>query len=172
MNLLKKQSAISSIIAPVRDSHLEAVERQCVPIVEGYLSYKDRNPVMLLDVTERKIYAYPYEEFKKRLSERGQTSLAEQYNRALREDQFIIFVRDRKNKKLLSYSLERPVVAWRYELEQAETPPPSMAKRPRGEHRIGSARQRRRIRRPGGGRKLTEVKDPAIVPTLERLLKD
>jgi hypothetical protein len=27
-----------------------------------------------------------------------------------------------------------------------------------------------RIRRPGGGRKLTEIKDPAIVPTLEKLL--
>lgn len=127
---------------------------------------------MLLDVTERKIYAYPYEVFKKGLSKRGQTSLAEQYNRALREEQFIIFVRDRKNKKLLSYSLERPVVEWRYEFDQAETPPPSMAERPRGEHRIGSARQHYRIRRLGGGRKLTEVKDPAIVPTLECLLKD
>jgi hypothetical protein len=31
---------------------------------------------------------------------------------------------------------------------------------------------RDRIRRPGGGRKLIEIKDPAIVPTLERLLTD
>ena len=43
---------------------------------------------------------------------------------------------------------------------------------PLSEHGISSARQPRRIRRPGGGRKLKEVKDPAIVPTLERLLKD
>ena len=32
--------------------------------------------------------------------------------------------------------------------------------------------QRYRIRRPGGGRKLIEEKDPAIVPALERLLAD
>src|SRR5260370_15406837 len=32
--------------------------------------------------------------------------------------------------------------------------------------------QRYRIRRPGGGRKLIEDKDPAIVPALERLLAD
>ena len=29
---------------------------------------------------------------------------------------------------------------------------------------------RDRVRLPGGGRKLSEVKDPAIVPTLEKLL--
>jgi hypothetical protein len=32
--------------------------------------------------------------------------------------------------------------------------------------------QQYRIRRPGGGRKLIEEKDPAIVPALERLLAD
>jgi hypothetical protein len=36
--------------------------------------------------------------------------------------------------------------------------------------RPSRARWRDRIRLPGGGRKLTEVKDPAIVPTLEKLL--
>jgi hypothetical protein len=38
--------------------------------------------------------------------------------------------------------------------------------------RRASSSQRYRIRRPGGGRKLTEEKDPAIVPALERLLAD
>src|SRR5262249_18443891 len=32
--------------------------------------------------------------------------------------------------------------------------------------------QPRRIRRPGGGRKLTEVKDPAILATLEQLVEN
>src|SRR5262245_26364350 len=36
--------------------------------------------------------------------------------------------------------------------------------------RPSSVQWRDRIRRPGGGRKLSEVKDPAIVPTLEKLL--
>src|SRR5262249_5576917 len=38
--------------------------------------------------------------------------------------------------------------------------------------RPSRVRWRDRIRLPGGGRKLTEVKDPAIVPTLEKLLTD
>ncbi len=50
----KKQPAISCMIACGRDSYLKAVERQCVPIIEGYLAYKDRNPIILLDVTERR----------------------------------------------------------------------------------------------------------------------
>lgn len=36
--------------------------------------------------------------------------------------------------------------------------------------RPNRVQSRDRIRRPGGGRKLTEIKDPAIMPTLERLL--
>ena len=105
----------------VRDAYLEAIEKQCVPIIEGYLSHKDKNPVMLLDATDGKIYAYPYEEFRKGLNERGQASLAEQYSQAIRENQFVIFVRDPANRKLLSYSLERPVVEWRYEFQQMAT---------------------------------------------------
>ena len=156
----------------VSDAYLEAVEKQCVPIIKLYLFHKDKNPVMLLDVTERKIYAYPYEEFRRGLNEHGQASLAEQYSQALREDQFVIFVRDRAKRKLLSYSLERPVVEWRYEFEQTAPSPRSTTELPRDVHGIDSERQPYRIRRPAGGRKLTEVKDPAIVPTLERLLQD
>jgi hypothetical protein len=36
--------------------------------------------------------------------------------------------------------------------------------------RLSRVQWRDRIRRPGGGRKPTEIKDPAIVPTLEKLL--
>jgi hypothetical protein len=156
----------------VRDAYIEAVEKQCLPIIEGYLSHNDKNPVMLLDVTESKIYAYPYEEFRKELNERGQALLTEQYSQALREDQFVIFVRDRANRKLVSYSLEKPVVEWRYEIEQMAPSPRSTSVLPKEVHRINSARQPYRIRRAGGGRKLTEVKNPAIVPTLERLLQE
>jgi Rhodopirellula transposase DDE domain len=44
----------------------------------------------------------------------------------------------------------------------------STTRRPRRQY----VAQRYRIRRPGGGRKLIEEKDPAIVPALERLLAD
>jgi len=148
----------------VRDEYLEAIERQCVPVIEGYLFHKDKNPVMLLDVTERRVYAYSYEEFRKGLNERGQASLAKQYSQAIREDQFVIFVRDRTNRKFLSYSLERPVVEWRYEFEQMAPSPRSTPGLPRDVHGIYSARQPYRIRRPGGGRKVDGGEGPGHRP--------
>ncbi|MFZ2139989.1 MAG: hypothetical protein WAV78_24190, partial [Xanthobacteraceae bacterium] len=109
--------------------------------------YEEKKPVMLFDVTEGKIYAYPYKKFKKELNESGRMSLTKQYDDALRGDQFVIFIRDSQKKKLISYSLERP-------------------------SKIGSDTRQYRIRRPGGGRKLTEEKDPTIVTALEQMLKD
>src|SRR5262249_31990105 len=44
--------------------------------------------------------------------------------------------------------------------------------RPPPARRPSSRRQEYRIRRPGGGRKLTEVKDPGIMTALEQLLAD
>jgi hypothetical protein len=76
---------------------------------------------MLLDVTEEKIYAYPYKEFNKELNVGGRTSLTKQYDEALRGDQLVIFIRDRQNKKLISYSLGRPSVQQSYRIERIET---------------------------------------------------
>jgi hypothetical protein len=55
------------------------------------------------------------------------------------------------------------------ELERLATVPiPPVVQEPR--RRPSTVRQQYRIRRPGGGRKLTEVKEPGILPALERLL--
>jgi hypothetical protein len=99
----------------------------CLDILEMYLLYEEKQPVMLFDVIEGKIYAYPYKKFKKELNESGQISLTKQYDDALRGDQFVIFIRDSQRKKLVSYSLARP-------------------------SRIGDDTRQYRIRRPGGGR--------------------
>ena len=97
-------------MARTKDKYLGAIEKHCVRILEIYLLYKDKKPVMLFDVTEGNIYAYPYKEFKNKLNEGGQMSLAKQYKEALRGDQFVIFIRDSQKKKLMSYSLGRPSV--------------------------------------------------------------
>ena len=56
------------------------------------------------------------------------------------------------------------------ELEQSGLIPTTPATPQPPEPRPSRVQWRDRIRRPGGGRKLTEIKDPAIVPTLEKLL--
>jgi hypothetical protein len=160
-------------LARTKDKYLDTIEMHCIRILEVYLRHEEKKPVMLFDVTEGKIYVYPYEGFKKALNVRGRESLTRQYNEAHREDQFVIFIRDSQEKKLMSYSLARPSAEQSYrfksneELKELELAAAS-ADRMVG----GGARPLHRIRRPGGGRKPTEEKDPTIVTALEQMLKD
>ena len=143
-------------------------------IRHAYLSYEDKMPVMLLDMTEGMIYAYPYKGLKAQLSERGQASLTEQYTEGLQKNQFVIFVRNNEEKKLISYSMNRPVVDGSVPLDRYELTLANANTDPWCRHsdRISSARQQYRIRRPGAGRKLSEAKDPTIVAALEQMLTD
>jgi hypothetical protein len=157
-----------------KDKYFKAIKQHWDVIRRAYLSYEDKMPVMLLDVTEGMIYAYPYKGLKAQLSERGQASLTEQYNEGLQKNQFVIFVRDNEEKKLMSYSMNRPVVDGsvpldRYELTLAITKTDLWSRHSDG---IGATRRQYRIRRPGGGRKLTEEKDPTVVTALEQMLTD
>jgi hypothetical protein len=45
-------------------------------ILMFYDRFRDKRPVMLLDLPSRKVYAYPYEEFKADLGEKSQTRMA------------------------------------------------------------------------------------------------
>src|SRR6516162_1956252 len=58
------------------------------------------------------------------------------------------------------------------ELEGQVANPNAAGPHERPRHRPRAVWQPYRIRRPGGGRKLAEVKDPGIVAALERLLAD
>jgi len=58
------------------------------------------------------------------------------------------------------------------ELEQLETAPMEAIQPIHPVHCREGRRQEYRVRRPGGGRKLTEGKDPTIVTALERMLTD
>lgn len=69
-----------------------------------YERFTDKAPVMLFDVQEHRIYAYPYVEFKKDLNTRSQRSLKKQYEQALEENQMVVFVRDNDQQRLVSFS--------------------------------------------------------------------
>jgi hypothetical protein len=58
------------------------------------------------------------------------------------------------------------------ELEHLESAPMETIQPIHSIHGQGGRRQEYRVRRPGGGRKLTEEKDPTIVAALERMLTD
>lgn len=156
-----------------KDEYVGAIEKNRDRILEIHWLHEEKKPVLLFDVTEGKIYAYPYKKFKKELNTGGQVSLTKQYEEALRSDRFVLFIRDSQKKELMSYSLGRASVEQSYrfksndELNESELAAASAA------HRAGNGTwQRHRIRRPGGGRKFTEQKDPTIVTALEQMLKD
>ena len=69
-----------------------------------YETFADKRPVMLYDIQEGLIYAYPYEQYRLELSERSQASLKKQYEDAIANGMLVVFIRDNKKKKLRSYT--------------------------------------------------------------------
>ena len=90
---------------PDSDDLLDAAEAQWANIVITYGWFADKKPVMLYDLQEERIYAYPYLEFKKELSERSQRMLEEQYEEAVREGKMVVFVRDNERRRLRSFTM-------------------------------------------------------------------
>jgi hypothetical protein len=87
------------------DPYLEVVYQHWPHIVMLYERYADKGPVMLFDVQEQRIYALPYEGYRAELSKRSQASLKKQYKHATARGEIVVFVRDNKKEKLVSYSL-------------------------------------------------------------------
>jgi hypothetical protein len=70
-----------------------------------YKLFKDKDPIVLFDIQEQRIYVYPYEDFRSDLKPNSQASLAEQYAQAQKENQIVVFVRDNEQKRLVSFSM-------------------------------------------------------------------
>ena len=89
------------------DALYEAVCENSELILRAYALHEDKNPVLLYDIQQRRLYVYPYEPFKADLTPRSQASLTEQYEKALDHDQIVVFVRDNVGRRLVSYSVPR-----------------------------------------------------------------
>ncbi len=87
------------------DPYLDIVYEQWPNILKLYTVFADKKPVMLFDVQEQRIYAYPYKEYKAEMNERSQALLEEQYHEAVANDQMVVFVRDNEEEKLVSYTM-------------------------------------------------------------------
>jgi len=87
------------------DPYMEAIYEQWSKILGFYQLFASKNPIVLYDIQEQKIYTYPYKEFKSELNPRSQASLSEQYQEAVKNGQMVVFVRDNLKRKLVSYTL-------------------------------------------------------------------
>lgn len=91
--------------ADMREPYLTIIGEQWDHILRLYKKFEDKKPIMLFDIQEQKIYAYPYKDFKAAMNKKSQISLKEQYESAVAENKMVVFVKDNENKKLRSYSL-------------------------------------------------------------------
>jgi hypothetical protein len=87
------------------DDLLDAARVNWPHILMAYRQFEDKRPVMLFDIQEQRVYAYPYAEFAKELSERSRRSLRDQYERAVQDNEIVVFVRDNEQRRLVSFSL-------------------------------------------------------------------
>ena len=90
---------------PPVDPYWQVACEQQVHIFYLYRQFADKKPVMLFDIEEQRVYAYPYREFAAGLSEKSQRFLAEQYRMACEEGNLVLFIRDNVKRKLVSYSV-------------------------------------------------------------------
>ena len=87
------------------DPYFEAIQEQWQNIRALYKTYASKKPIILYDIQEEKLYAYPYKEFKAEMSENSQTSLERDYMSASVHGSIIVFVRDNTERKLVSYTM-------------------------------------------------------------------
>jgi hypothetical protein len=77
-----------------------------ISFLKLYKTLQDKKPILLFDIQEQRIYAYPYHEFKAQMSQKGQAVLEEQYSHVLAETHIIAFARDNEQKRLVSNLIE------------------------------------------------------------------
>ena len=67
---------------------------------------QDKKSILLFDIQEQRIYAYPYHEFKAEISPSSQAVLEEQYRHVLAGTHIVAFARDNEQRRLVSSLIE------------------------------------------------------------------
>jgi hypothetical protein len=92
------------------DPYFAAVRLQWLNIRGVYITFESKKPIILYDIQEEKIFAYPYQEFKADMTKRNQEILERAYTSASNDRRMVVFVRDNENRKLVSYVLDIDVL--------------------------------------------------------------
>jgi len=81
---------------------VEAASSVLPDILMSYERFRDKRPVMLLELQGVRIYAYPYEQFKAGLSGRSHATLTADHEKALAGNKGVVLVRDNETRRLVS----------------------------------------------------------------------
>jgi hypothetical protein len=90
------------------DPYLDMIDEKWNNIEMIYNVFRDMRPIVEFDLDNKKIYAYPAHEYINSLSARTRNETKKQYEDACNSNQFMLFIKDEKNKKLRSYIFDVP----------------------------------------------------------------
>jgi len=90
------------------DPYLETIDKHWDNIIMMYMTFQERRPIIEFEISSKKIYSYSAEDYIQSLTSRTRNMAKEQYEKAIRNHQFLLFVKDTQNKKLRSYIFDLP----------------------------------------------------------------
>jgi len=88
------------------DPYLDLIEKHWDNIIMMYESFKDKNPIIEYEVHSKRIYSYPAAEYIGTLSDRTKDQTKKQHENAMKNNQFMLFIKDVKSERLRSYIFE------------------------------------------------------------------
>ena len=91
------------------DPYLDLIDEKWDKIMLIYEVFKNNKPIIEYDITNKKIYAYPAKDYIQGLSQRTRGHTRKMYKEAVRDNQFLLFIKDYENQRLRSYVFDLPL---------------------------------------------------------------
>lgn len=92
----------------MNDLYIKIIDGQWQHIADIYNKFRDKQPIIECCVNSGRIYSYPANDYINNLSARTREQTRIQYEKACKDNQFLLFVRDENNQKLKSYMFDVP----------------------------------------------------------------
>ena len=86
-----------------KDPYLDALGKVWPYVARAYDDFKDEKPIIVYELPRRMVCAYPAIDYINDLTERTREQTRQLYKQAMAADEFMVFVRDTKNRVLRSY---------------------------------------------------------------------
>ena len=88
------------------DPYLNLIDEQWDNITKTYDVFRKKKPIIEYNLDDNKIYAYPAMEYINSLSVKTKNELKNKYMKVCDNNEFLLLIRDEKNKKFRSYTFE------------------------------------------------------------------
>jgi len=100
---MAKSRSVKSKRVTRKDPYFDALGKVWPYVVRTYDDFKDNKPIIEYELPRRMVYAYPAIDYINDLTERTREQTRQLYKQAAAADEFMVFVRDTKNRVLRSY---------------------------------------------------------------------